>query len=616
MIDFCKKYLGNVKNVTKLSGGLMHKMFKVETDKGTFCVKVLNPEVMTRVTALNNFIVSESISNLAKSNNIPVSNALTINNNFINKYEDDYIMVFDYVEGIVLKDNEITIDNCKLIGNILSMIHSLDYSNLNLEKRNKKYVVHDFENYINNPNFNNMKYKDLYLNNYKKYKSILSRAIERNYDDSTAICHNDMDPKNVMWNNNNPIIIDWECASLSNPYKELLEVALNWSGFLSNNFDENKFKAIFSEYLKNSTTNVEWYDIICSNLIGRFNWLKYNLDRSLGIITNDQEEIELATNEVTKTIDEINRYLDLIGTMYSIIEKLNTKEEKNYDKYMDTLVENNELLKNKKYDLCTSGFTNTIYMTDEYVIRICTYEKNETRFSNEIDFYNQNKENIYIPKLYYSDITKNIIPYYYEIIEKLSGDTLYDIWYKIDEEKRKKIIFKIIDVVRSFHSIKTEEYDFNKYIKDKIIDILQKANLENEFNNLLELCDKYFKDNKFGLIHGDLHFDNFIYDGNNLRLIDFEYSMSAPIDYDFRIFSLYEEYPHLWASADTDMKTIKEDYQELMNIIIDNYEELKDIKYIKERLTIYQIIELLNNYKNTKDNEKLEIVKEKIRGLK
>ena len=84
--EFCKKYnFGKVYNISKLSGGLMHKMFKVETEKGTYCIKVLNPEVMNRDTAYNNFVVSERISNLAKDNNIPVSNALNINNNFINK---------------------------------------------------------------------------------------------------------------------------------------------------------------------------------------------------------------------------------------------------------------------------------------------------------------------------------------------------------------------------------------------------------------------------------------------------------------------------------------------------------------------------------------------------
>lgn len=202
---FCKEYgLGEVIKITKLSGGLMHKMFKVETTKGIYCVKVLNKEVMSRKEAYNNFIISESISNLAKNNGIPVSSALDINGNYLTKLDDIYYMVFDYVDGITLKDDEITLEHCKKIGNILAHIHSLNYKEIkidtNIENINIEY---DWDIYINNSNFNKMSYQDLYLNNYKKYKSILKRVNERfnSINKIQTICHNDMDPKNVMWNN-------------------------------------------------------------------------------------------------------------------------------------------------------------------------------------------------------------------------------------------------------------------------------------------------------------------------------------------------------------------------------------------------------------------------------
>ena len=69
----------------------------------------------------------------------------------------------------------------------------------------------------------------------------------------------------------------------------------------------------------------------CGNLIGRFNWLKYNLERSLGIVSDEIEEMKLAENEVIKTIDEINRYLELIGTMNDSINKIITESNKKYD---------------------------------------------------------------------------------------------------------------------------------------------------------------------------------------------------------------------------------------------------------------------------------------------
>ena len=105
---FCSKYdLGNVINISKLSGGLMHKMFKVETDKGIYCVKVLNPEVMSRNDAYNNFVVSEKISHFVKDNGIDVSCALEIDGNYVIKMDNTYYMVFEFIFGKTLKDNDI-----------------------------------------------------------------------------------------------------------------------------------------------------------------------------------------------------------------------------------------------------------------------------------------------------------------------------------------------------------------------------------------------------------------------------------------------------------------------------------------------------------------------------
>jgi Ser/Thr protein kinase RdoA (MazF antagonist) len=128
---FCEIYeLGTVINISKITGGLMHKMFKVETTKDVYCIKLLNPEVMNRKEAYDNFVISENISNLAKDNNIPVSNALKINGNYLNKLDDFYYMVFKYIDGKVLKDREITVDHCKKIGHLLAHIHLLNYESI------------------------------------------------------------------------------------------------------------------------------------------------------------------------------------------------------------------------------------------------------------------------------------------------------------------------------------------------------------------------------------------------------------------------------------------------------------------------------------------------------
>ncbi|MBR3162312.1 MAG: phosphotransferase [Bacilli bacterium] len=617
---FCNIYnLGNIISINKIPGGLMHKMFKVETDKGVYCIKVLNPEVMSRKTAHNNFIISETISNFAKKNGIPASCALKIDDNYLTKLDNIYYMIFDYLEGKTLNDNEITVNHCKKIGNILAHIHNLDYKEIGLKPNIVEYKkIYDWDSYINNPNFNKMSYKNLYLSNYKKYNSLLKRANQRFNDsnNSQTICHSDMDPKNVMWHNDNPIIIDWESASISNPCIELLEDALCWSGFLSNNFNKDKFSTIFKEYFKYRTiNNIDWYDVICGNLVGRLGWLKYNLDRSLGIISKDIEEIKIAENEVIKTIDEINRYLDLIGDMDDIIIKLTTKEE-NYDDIIKQIIDTNDILKGKQFKLINSGFTNTIYSSDNHIIRICTDSKNEDRFINEINFYKTNN-NKGIPKLYYSDTTKNIVPFYYEIIEKVPGKPLYEVWRLLTKQEKEEVITQMINILKPLHSKQVSSYNFQNQLKEKVLALKESCNLDNNLSNdLIKICNKYFNNNTFGLIHGDLHFDNLIYNAKFLYLIDFERTLIAPIDYEFRILNTCKYVPWLWASSKTDMLTIESDYQELIDIILSNYQELNNIPNIKERLDFYTILELLNNYKNTKDIDRLNEVKELVKTIK
>lgn len=78
----------------------------------------------------------------------------------------------------------------------------------------------------------------------------------------------------------------------------------------------------------------------------------------------------------------------------------------------------------------------------------------------------------------------------------------------------------------------------------------------------------------------------------------------------------YKKVPWRWASSKTDMLTTECDYQDLMQIIIENDKELKKVSYLKERLSIYEVIDLLQVYKNTHKEEILEESKKIVKELK
>ena len=190
------------------------------------------------------------------------------------------------------------------------------------------------------------------------------------------------------------------------------------------------------------------------------------------------------------------------------------------------------------------GFTNTLYdINDSYIIKICTDLNNEEQFKKEINFYNSNKDNYLIPKLYYSNTDKKDVPYIYEIMEKVEGASLYNVWHTLSEEQREDIIKQLCDAMKQIHSNKGTSYDWIETLKNKFIPLYNQSKKQNIINEeeikLLDQAyshfDKYLQFSEIVLVHNDLHFDNIFYNDGKIKLIDFERSIYAPKDFELDI---------------------------------------------------------------------------------
>ena len=60
----------------------------------------------------------------------------------------------------------------------------------------------------------------------------------------------DMYPKNIMWNNGEPWVIDLECLDYGNPISHTLQLALQWSGIVTCDIKVEKIVAFFDGYLE------------------------------------------------------------------------------------------------------------------------------------------------------------------------------------------------------------------------------------------------------------------------------------------------------------------------------------------------------------------------------
>lgn len=319
LIEYLK--LGTVvKEIVQVTGGLLHKMYRVSTDKGEYAVKVLNPEIMKRPTALRNTVNSEKIAAAFKSI-IPVVAALEINGKQIHELNGVHYMVFDWREGASIFPPMISSENCYAIGDVLGKMH---HENLAIDG-----VIPEEDGALMFPWD---KYQEL-VQGYEneawaiRYQAAVSDIKAWNQAACDAgevlaktlvISHRDLDPKNVMWNDNAPLIIDWEAAGYVNPYQEFLEVVNYWTDDGNGGLLKEYFDALFDAYTQHvKLENVDWNAVFAGSYMGMLGWLEYNVKRALGIEAATAEEVQLGKEQVLGTIKALYAYQEKVLMMKS-----------------------------------------------------------------------------------------------------------------------------------------------------------------------------------------------------------------------------------------------------------------------------------------------------------
>lgn len=119
--------------------------------------------------------------------------------------------------------------------------------------------------------------------------------------DIRCLSDGDMDPKNVMWDNGTPWVIDLECLDYGNPVSHAMQIALQWSGIVTRKLDVDRMTAFFEGYLEAYDNCFRSYSDITGVAYTWVEWLAYNIQRALGKCM-DEAERELGISEVRNTI--------------------------------------------------------------------------------------------------------------------------------------------------------------------------------------------------------------------------------------------------------------------------------------------------------------------------
>lgn len=315
----------SILELQELSGGLMHRMFALQTTTGKYAVKALNPQVMARPEALQNYINSEKIAR-TMSRNINAVPAKIYNDKALQELDGQYYLVFDWCDGKNLYSDDISAFHCEKIGQILAIIHKTDFTKLGLVD-NYTYddPVPDWDNYLKTGIAVNAPWVQILRDNIEKlynYSDLVCSSAKV-LSENTVITHCDLDPKNVLWQAKVPYIIDWEAAGFANPYHDLIETAVYWSKDNNEQLVKDKFLAIIQGY-KDIIPNLksDWNIVLDKGFSGLLGWLEYSLKRSLWIECTDEDENKLGTEHVLGTIYNINKYDEDRKKLYNWLKEI------------------------------------------------------------------------------------------------------------------------------------------------------------------------------------------------------------------------------------------------------------------------------------------------------
>ena len=312
-----KLNLGNIiDEPVRVMGGLLNRMYKVNTTSGIYAVKHLNPEVMKRKNAKENHILAEKIANIAKENHINCLPAKIINGTVLQEIEGNYFFIFDWFEGKSIKEDEITIEHVQKVSALLAKIHNTDFDEVKNECNLGKEITEvNWDFYISK--VENKEVKELLLKK-KEYLTELDKMstnARKEILNNVVVSHRDLDLPNVLWDSNNiPTIIDWESSGVVNPCEELLETAWDWSGG-QEYFDEEKFKCFILTYKNNGGDLRDLGKAIYSNFKNKSGWLEYNLKRVCKLECVDDEEQKLGETEVIRVINEIVKFYEIVNNI-------------------------------------------------------------------------------------------------------------------------------------------------------------------------------------------------------------------------------------------------------------------------------------------------------------
>ncbi len=308
--------LGNpLQSPQRVYGGLLHIMWQVDTDKASFAIKQLSPDIdLHNEHVIKNYELSEHIASRFIAKGIPAVSALEKGDKYLFIIDGTGFLAYPWVDAKALDQNTISKNHALKIANILAKIHCINLDEPEITQ--PEFYTHTKEKIL------------ALLDKAEKFNCPFAKTLRENENNILAanesyqnaipmlkeeiiVSHGDLDQKNVLWDkDNNPILIDWESACKINPTYDLINTAFYWSGITTHFNKELFFKMIDAYQNSGGIINPRHLHAACYGTFSWIGWMVYNIERSC--VSAESEQKTLGIEQVEQTLATILRLQGII----------------------------------------------------------------------------------------------------------------------------------------------------------------------------------------------------------------------------------------------------------------------------------------------------------------
>ncbi len=260
------------------------------------------------------------------------------------------------------------------------------------------------------------------------------------------------------------------------------------------------------------------------------------------------------------------------------------------------------------------GQVNAVFQIDNnYVVRIGAREDAFQRLQRETELLQSLVNEIPVPRIYAFGEQDGFV---YQIQHYVPGQNLFAIWQDLTPQVQANLVAELAGYLKILHKrtapyfgyarTDTPQYatwsDFLAAKFQRTLDEIDSLQIR-MVPGFLDLATDYFAKHKHVLqeatpvqIHGDLTLVNVLAEhGKIAALLDFEYALYAPSDYELWTIEAFCLYPNDWAPVDNEIFCAT-DFTNFIQLLRQHYPDLFATPHLRERVNLYHLEGNLRSY--------------------